>query len=277
MIAVFGTNAHSDQVRYHSVMGDGSRQPLITASANLEKLCDWYSTPLGQALELAELTVLRDVLANLFGYHLLVVAPPWQGSPIDSSRIPHRLIMPPTWSTQAGLVGHAEQLPFSADSLDLIILPHTIEFTEQPHEVLREVDRCLVPDGQVLILGFNPYGLWGLWRLLYGWRRRHPWTGRFISHARLRDWLALLGFDTLACRPFFYRPPLQSLSSVQQLHFLDHLAGRGWPVPAAGYQLLARKRVAGMTPLRPRWRPRRSLLAGGLIEPSSRSQPRNTP
>lgn len=245
----------------------------------LARLSGWYETPLGCALELSELEAVRDALGTLFGYHLLLVSPPWQGSPLDASRISHRWVMPPVWEGEGGggasLAGSSQALPLATDSLDTIILPHTLEYAAQPHEVLREVDRCLVPEGHVLILGFNPYGLWGLWRLLYGWRRRLPWTGRFISQTRLQDWLALLGFDTVSCRPVFFRPPSQRLACWQPMQVADRLAARGWPVPAAAYQLIARKRVVGMTPLRPRWRPRRSLLAGGLIEPSSRSHSRS--
>ena len=242
--------------------------------ATLARLSHWYGTPLGHALELTELEAVRDALGTLFGFHLLLVSPPWQGSPLDASRISNRWVMPPAGGGGASLVGSALALPVVTDSLDAIVLPHTLEYAARPHEVLREVDRCLVPEGHVLILGFNPYGLWGLWRLLYGWRRRLPWTGRFISQTRLRDWLALLGFDTVSCRPVFFRPPSQRLGAWPPMQVFDRLAARGWPVPAAAYQLVARKRVVGMTPVRPRWRPRRSLLAGGLISPSSRSHSR---
>jgi len=239
------------------------------------QLRGWYRTPLGNALEVAELEAIREALGTLFGYHLLAVSPPWQASPLDASRISHHWVMPSVaTSGMADFFGAAQALPLTTDSLDTIILPHTLEYASHPHEVLREVDRCLVPEGHVLIMGFNPYGLWGLWRLLYGWRRRIPWTGRFISQARLRDWLALLGFDTVSCRPVFFRPPSQRLANVQPLQVLDRLARHNWPFPAAAYLLLARKRVVGMTVLRPRWRPRRSLLAGGLIEPSPRSHSR---
>ena len=244
---------------------------------NLTQLRDWYRTPLGQTLEAAELAAVRDALGTLFGFHLLLAAPPWQVSPLDASRVSQRLIMSSTRVEASALLGTPQALPIIADSLDAIVLPHTLEFVEQPHEVLREVERCLIPEGHVLILGFNPYGLWGLWRLVHGWRHRLPWPGRFISQTRVRDWLALLGFDTLSCRPVLFRPPLQGLAAPQRLQSLDRLAQRGWPVPAAGYQLLARKRVVGMTPIRPRWRPRRSLLAGGLIEPTRHSHSRGKP
>ncbi len=238
------------------------------------QLRDWYRTSLGNALEHAELEAIRDALGTLFGYHLLTVSPPWQDSPLDASRISQRWIMQAGAGPAANVLGLPQALPVTGDSLDTILLPHTLEYTSQPHEVLREVDRCLVAEGHVLILGFNPFGLWGLWRLLYGWRRRTPWNGRFISQTRLRDWLALLGFDTVSCRPIFFRPPSQRLAGWQSLQLLERLAQRNWPVPAAAYLLLARKRVATMTPLRPRWRPRRSVLAGGLIEPSSHSHSR---
>ena len=241
---------------------------------SLTRLRDWYATPLGRALEAAELAAVRGALPTLFGFHLLSAAPPWQGSPLDASRISQRLVMSRNPAEASALLGTPEALPIVGDSLDVMVLPHTLEFVERPHEVLREVDRCLIPEGHVLILGFNPYGLWGLWRLLQGWRRRQPWPGRFISQTRVRDWLALLGFDTLSCRPVLFRPPLQGLAAPARLQGLDRLAQRGWPVPAAGYLLLARKRVVGMTPIRPRWRPRRSLLPGGLIEPTRHSHSR---
>lgn len=243
--------------------------PVLTDADGLARLIEWYGTPLGKSYENAELYSIREVISTLFGFHLLLVSPPWEGSPLDASRISHRVVMPCTRTADASLVGAAQAFPIDTDTLDVVILPHTLEFVGRPHEVLREVDRCLIPEGHVLILGFNPYGLWGLWRLLYGWRRRAPWSGRFIGQARVRDWLALLGFDTLACRPLFFRPPLQGGFALQHLEILDRLARRGWPMPAAGYQLLARKRVVGLTPIRPRWRPRRSLIAG-LVEPSRR-------
>lgn len=238
---------------------------------SLARLRDWYCTPLGQALEAVELLMVRETLANLFGFHMMLVSPPWRDSPLDHSRIRHRVVMAATTGSQVGLAAHPQAFPVTADSLDLVVLPHTLEFVGQPHEVLREVDRVLIPEGHVVVLGFNPYGLWGVWRLLYGWRKRLPWSGRFFSQARIRDWLALLGFDTLSCRPLFFRPPLQGRQTLVRLQVLERLPQRGWPLPAAAYVLLARKRVVGMTPIRPRWRPRRRLLPAGLVEPSHRT------
>lgn len=236
-------------------------------------LQEWYRSPLGQALEQAELTAVRDCLTTLFGYHLLLVAPPWQDSPLDSSRVQHRMVQTPQpVPGLTSMVSGSETWPVATDSLDVILLPHVLEFAQAPHQVLREAERCLIPEGHLVILGFNPWGVWGLRSLMTHWRRRLPWCGRFLSVTRLRDWLALLGFDTLLVQSLLYRPPINRAGVLSRLTFLDHLQQMSRLPGGAGFMLLARKRVVGMTPIRPRWRPRRAFLSPGMIEPTRRSR-----
>ncbi|HEB99605.1 MAG TPA: SAM-dependent methyltransferase [Thiotrichales bacterium] len=239
-------------------------------------LRQWYGTPLGRALEAAEAARLRQTLASLFGYHLLLVGGHWQEEdPLDESRIRHcvRMGLDAGLDGPDGLFGEAARLPIASDSLDAIVLSHVLEFSEDPHQVLREVDRCLIPEGHLVVLGFNPFGLWGLRRLLVGWRGEVPWCGRFIGPGRLHDWLLLLGFDVLEAVPFLFRPPVGREGMLRRLAGLERLAERRWPLPGAAFLLLARKRVIGMTPIRPRWRPRRSLLSPGVI--GSQRMPRS--
>ncbi|HSH28853.1 MAG TPA: methyltransferase domain-containing protein [Thiohalobacter sp.] len=234
-------------------------------------LQEWYRTPLGQALEQVELTAVRDCLTTLFGYHLLSVAPPWQADPLDSSRVRHRVVqMPETVPGRTGLVSANDAWPVSSDSLDVILLPHVLEFAAEPHQILREAERCLIAEGHLVIVGFNPWGVWGGRSLLTRWRGRLPWCGRFLGVARLRDWLALLGFDTLAVQPLLYRLPVNHAGLLERTRFLDHLEAVNHIPGNAGFLLLARKRVVGMTPIRPRWRPRRRFLSPGVIEPTRR-------
>ena len=47
------------------------------------------------------------------------------------------------------------------NSLDLIVLPHALEFTDDPHLMLREAYRVIRPEGQIVIAGFNPFSLFG--------------------------------------------------------------------------------------------------------------------
>ena len=235
----------------------------------------WYASSLGQHLQQSEQDLLDQVLPNLFGYHLLQLGRPMEAELLDTSRIPHRMVMedvPPLVKVEKEecFLGHSDQLPIASDSLDVILLPHTLEYVERPHEVLREAERTLIPEGHLLILGFNPWSLLGLRRLFTGWRNLSPWCGHFYSTLRLRDWLALLGFDTVLVRHYFFRPPLQNDGIMRRLSVLDRAGARFWPLFGGGYMLVARKRVATLTPIKPRWRSHRSLVSVGSVEPTAR-------
>ncbi len=239
----------------------------------LPALRQWYRQPLGQALQDRELEAVRAILPTLFGYHLAVVDSPWPDLPQDALRIRNAWHVDSTRGAVTSLLGEAGRLPVRTDCLDAIVLPHVLEFSSDPHAILREADRCLVPEGHLLILGFQPWGLWGLRRLASAWRGQPPWCGRWLSVGRVRDWCRLLGFDVLEIRHLFHRPPISRTRIAARALFLERLAERGWPLPTGVWLLLARKRVIGLTPIRPRWRPRRSILSPlpGVAEPTRRS------
>jgi len=139
-------------------------------------------------------------------------------------------------------------LPFPAQSLDLVILPHTLEWVDDPHACLREVDRVLVPGGQVVISGFNTWSLWGLrqfvGRVGGGWYL--PQHGEFLAPRRVRDWLRLLSFEVTQGRFGCYRPALCSPRWLERWRFMDAAGDRWWPVFGAVYFLAAIKRVPAM-------------------------------
>jgi SAM-dependent methyltransferase len=241
-------------------------------------LRDWYGSSLGGEFLDAERQVLDQVLPDLFGYHLLQVGAPAQVNLVECSRISHCMVLdngPP--EPHAGAAPHclyaeAGALPVASDSLDVLLLPHTLEFEANPHQVLREADRTLVPEGHVVVLGFNPWSLWGVWRLLTGWRQRAPWCGRFFSLTRVKDWLALLGFDTLHTRTFFFRPPVRRAGVRRRLAFLERAGQRWWPILGGGYVLVARKRVSTFTPIRPRWRAQAQFVPGRVSQAGLRRE-----
>jgi SAM-dependent methyltransferase len=164
-------------------------------------------------------------------------------------------------------------LPFPAASLDLLVLPHTLEFSADPHHVLREVERVLVPEGRVVISGFHPHSLWGLRqgrarlasRLGMGHlgisRLYLPEAGEFIAPGRLKDWLRLLSFEVESERFGCYRPAMKTEKWLQRFAWMDRAGPRSWPIFGSVYFQVAVKRVRGMRLLGPAWKPRHSGVA----------------
>lgn len=244
----------------------------ITSLDYLHELREWCNQPLGRQLAAAEQDLLCEVLSDVFGYHLVVLDPCCQPDSMGASRIMHRVVQSRSGyglEQSPGLVGLTEALPLLSDSIDAFVLPHVLELAQDPHQVLREIDRCLVAEGHLVLLGFNPYGWWGLRKFLLGWRGKVPWSLRFVSMPRLKDWLSLLGFDTIQARYLFPHPPWHYGKESSKGTLLFRLHRDRWPLLAASYLLVARKRVATLTPIKPRWRPQRSVLAGGVAETRS--------
>jgi len=171
------------------------------------------------------------------------------------------------------LVTHAAALPFSENTLDLIVLPHTLEFSADPHAVLREVQRVLLPEGRLVVCGLNPWSLWG-WRQQRArllarlglqrsrWARPFlPEAGEFIGHRRLRDWLQLLGLEVESCRMGCYRPALQSELWLQRWSWMERAGARYWPFFGNAYCMVAVKRVRGLRLLGPAWKPKPAATA----------------
>lgn len=239
----------------------------------------WFTHLPGRWLQAEERAQLRDILPNLFGYHLLQLGDLYSKACLTSTRIPHCMVLdewpqatPPAGERERDeICGPLEWLPIATDCLDTVVMPHTLEFTNDPHQVLREVDRILIPEGHVVILGFNPWSLWMIWRMVLCWRGKPPWCGRFISQARMKDWLQLLGFDIIDARRYFFRPPLSHKGLMKRLRFLDHIGQRWMPIFGAGYVVVARKRVATLTPIKPSWRTARSPIAGPELAGNSRT------
>lgn len=211
----------------------------------------WLRHPVGARVLRAEQAELARVLPNLFGYYLVQAGGWGKHTPLcDDSRIRRRFVIDPNPERDADIVAHPESLPVLGDSIDVVVLPHTLEVAHDPHRVLRETERVLIGDGHVVVLGFNPWSAWGLWRLFLK-RRGVPWSGRFVSERTLRDWLALLGFDIVAVSRHSHALPVRT-AWLERL--FERAARARWPLPSGAYVLVARKRTIPITPIRPRWR-----------------------
>ena len=262
-------------------------------------LTQWLDTPPGAYLLAWERSRFDLAVSDIFGYHALQLGFPeldalqanrmphqWlalasldeQALPLSSNGGPeHRTGPEATSSPRAALYTDSAALPFPENSLDLVTLPHTLELGSDPHSTLREVARVLVPDGRVVISGFNPASLWGLRQ-----RRSHlyqrfghaglflPDAGEYIGYWRLRDWLRLLDFEVESAQFGCYRPALKSQQWLDRFDWMDHAGKRWWPIFGAVYFLVAVKRVRGMRLLEPGWKTRKSPVAAPAIVASKK-------
>ena len=213
-------------------------------------LQEWFASPLGQYLLEKEQAYLDDVTPDIFGYHALQLGMP-EVDLLRETRIAHRMRIAAADRPDVYAKGH--ELPLATHSIDMVLLPHVLEFAAEPHAILREIDRVMMPEGRLVIVGFNPWSLWGLRSAVGFSRNAFPWNGRFISLLRVKDWLALLGFDVSAGRLIGYAPPFDSEAWRRRFGFMEPAGDRWWAVGGAVYMLQAIKRVRGMRLLTPAW------------------------
>ena len=218
------------------------------------RLEEWLQTPQGRYLLDWEQDGLDRLVADIFGYHAVQLG--LSGFDLlRANRMPRRIDCGPQGRD---LRCSEYELPFATGSLDLVLLPHVLEFSAHPHRVLGEVERVLVPEGSVVISGFNPLSLWGLRRLIARRGAEAPWSGHYRSAMRIRDWLNLLGFEIQESRFGCYAPPLRTPQWLERWGCLDRAGSRWWPVLGAGYLLHGVKRVQGMRLITPHWRGRKA-------------------
>jgi SAM-dependent methyltransferase len=232
----------------------------------------WWEGRLGRALVSAESELLAEALEDVFGWELLQVGA-WGAARalLAGSRSRRARLVAPFQDSGADVLGRPSQLPIVSDSVDAVLLPHTLEFASDPYAIVREVDRVLVGEGQLLVLGFRPWSLWGL-RALSSRDGYPPGMRRVLSERRVREWLWLLGYEVVASRRYLYCSPWSTVPSAAEgggRLLRRSLLG---PLPAAAYLIKARKRLYTLTPVRPRLREKPAVI-GGLVKPTTRLKP----
>ena len=268
-------------------------------------LYDWVHTPPGQYALAWERAQFDAAVADVFGYHALQLGLPALDA-LVANRMPHRWhaelgdasadamaaetpdapvpaaataaeAPPAAW--KAALVTDSTALPFAEASLDLVVLPHTLEFSADPHATLREVQRVLVHEGRVAISGLSPASLWG-WRQYRAHVYRSLGSGslylpdgcEFIGHWRLRDWLRLLEFELESVAFGCYRPAVRSAGALARCEWMDRVGARWWPVLGAAYVAVAVKRTQGAKLVGARWK-KAPAVSGAPVSVAGRAAP----
>jgi SAM-dependent methyltransferase len=230
---------------------------------------EWLSTALGEALLQQEVRVIEEALDGVFGEQCLQLGL-WGDNRtfLRFTRTQRCSLIAESAMGKPCAVGNLHQLPVESDSVDAVLLPHTLDYSDRPHAILREVDRVLRRDGRLIVLGFKPGGLWGLRRLVPG-AAIPPGAEHLISDRRLKDWLQLLDMRIEQTARYFFRWPLPGNKPGGSNHW-ERRGQAWWPELSACYMLSAQKRVSTLTPVRPLWR-RKPKIVAGLAEPTTRA------
>lgn len=247
------------------------RKPNVTEEIPpIVELAEWFSTEPGQYALAWEREQINAIVADVFGYYAWQVGLA-EFNLLQANRMPFK-----GWVTtqlpqievvgqwQGGVLARPDALPFESQSVDLLVLPHAFECTDKPHEVLREAERVLVPEGRLVISGFNPWSLWGARNAMPGMEAwlPQPFSAQ-VSLPRLKDWLKLMSFDVSQGKFGCYAPACYSGQWLQRWKFMERYGQQWWPVGGAVYVLSAVKRVAGMRLMGPIWKsPKQRSRAG---------------
>ena len=242
---------------------------VLRAARKNDVMMQWLDSPAGRYFLEWETRFLDEQVADIFGFYAVQLG--ISSLPgLRANRMPDRWYLAPTLNDKnpVQLLSHFEALPFESQSLDLLVLPHTLETSDDPHQVLREAERVLVPEGRLIVVSFNPWSLWG------ARQKFHQLTGhsffppgsQLIGLPRLKDWLKLLNFEIEAGRFGCYRFPCRSEAWLKRGEVLEKIGNRWWPVFGAVYALTAVKRVHGMRLIGPAWKnkPRKSAAVAAV-------------
>jgi SAM-dependent methyltransferase len=228
---------------------------------NAKKMAVWWQSALGQYVLEREKRVIKKLKPYLNGYFQAQVYGtelilPLMDKPCCQFHI----------AEGADITAFAEYLPLQSNSIDVLVLPHVLEYSVDPHQVLREAERVVCDGGTLVLCCFRPLSFWGIWRLLTV-KKQMPWHGRFFSRSRLKDWLGLLRFEIEQVEHVVFIPPFSSANNIERWSFFEALGKRCWPKCAAVSVIVAKKRVLPMTMISHKKRKLSLFPAAGLVKP----------
>lgn len=160
------------------------------------------------------------------------------------------------------------ELPFQSESVDAFILPHTLEFSQNPEKLIGEIYNILIPGGKIVILAFNPFSLLGMTKLLKS-SKNTPWCGKLYSIGHVKSWLHASGFSLDYQKSFCFRPPLKNETALKKLFFLEPIGQYCYPRWGNIYILVAQKKIVGLPPVKMKIFTPKIPVTGGFPEPST--------
>lgn len=236
---------------------------MAHAYRTIQRWNQWLSeTALAKRLLDEEKKAFSTLLNKHFGKQALLIGVPNQRELLLSTRIPCHSMLSPLISHEVDfnyIESDFQELPVLTGSIDVVMLPHTLEFMNNPRQLLSEACRIIKPEGLIVISGFNPHSAWGLRRILSN-RKEMPWVENFIQASLLKSWLRLRDFELEEHSSILFRPPIQNDSFHHRLRFLETVGKQVLPRFGGVYILVARAKVIPLTPIRMKWKQRLSNI-----------------
>ncbi len=246
--------------------------PIPQPSAALHS---WLTKPLGMQLLDLEAARVNAFADKLFGYEALLIGEQAMLGCLNNCSIKNKYVVNANIAVDPDreniLISRQDKLAIGSSLVDVVYLAHCLEFTNNPHEILREASRVLRADGHLIISMFNPFSMWGVWRSVAKLSHNVPWNANFISVVKLKDWLALLGFDIMRVNYFGFNLPLNKCHYVpnQKPSFLER-CGQKFDLPIGGaYVIEASKRILPLTPITPAWHVKTGIIEDDVAEPTA--------
>ncbi|KOR32346.1 hypothetical protein TI05_07830 [Achromatium sp. WMS3] len=230
------------------------QQTFYHSTPNIKILQKWFMKSPGQELLIQEQRYLKKLFSGLFGCYLLQIG--WGqvfASAIANTKIRRHIILEEHFAligNTGKILGQSNMLPIASDSMDVVFLPHTLEFVANPHQVILEADRVLIPGGHLIVFGFNPWSLWGIWCNIFRNSQIVPWWQKSIGRKKVEGWLKVQGFQIEQQHSIIFLPPLQQRIVLRQLQQIEPLCEYCLPLDGAVYAIRAIKRVSIFTPLK---------------------------
>lgn len=231
----------------------------------------WNDLPLGNELKLLIEKEITEVSRKFFGYHLVRLGHLSSQIELSACPIKHQVNITSNVQTYTNLLGSSVDLPLSENCVDVFVLAHELDFAKDPHQILREIDRTIMPNGYVVITGFNPFSLCGLFKYLPINKGSVLHDARFFSSARVKDWLQLLGFEIVDVRSLLFNE-LFLQRKLRGSSKLNTWCQQYLPLLTTMYVIVARKREIPLSMIKPKWKAKTKFSAVGASVRNSAMQ-----
>lgn len=206
-----------------------------------EKLEGWLLyTNIGRYILRNEQALFSANTLRIFGYYALQLG--FNNiNFLEENKISNKYVM------GKNILGQFETLPIASSSVDLIVCPHILDFSPNYKNILAECYRALIPNGKLLISGFNRISLF----TLLGRNEKILKDADIVSLGTLKQELKNLQFSIKYGNFFCYAPPVKDNQTLNKLNWLEKVGNRWFPSLSSSYFLVVEKKVVAPTRIKP--------------------------